>query len=45
MTKLFKYTDNWQNQFKAFQEFVENYQIKFEYLAYNGKHGVCVEII
>lgn len=37
---------NWkQHQFKAFQEFVENSQIKFEYLAFNGKHGVCIRIV
>ena len=37
---------NWkQHQYKAFQEFVEEYQIKFEYLAFNGKHGVCIRIL
>jgi len=37
---------NWkQHQYKAFQEFVENYNVKFEYLAFNGKHGVCIKIL
>jgi len=37
---------NWkQHQYKAFQEFVEKNNVKFEYLAFNGKHGVCIRIL
>ena len=37
---------NWkQHQYKAFQEFVEKNNVKFEYLAFNGKQGICIRIL
>ena len=37
---------NWkQYQYKAFQEFVEKNNVKFEYLAFNGKQGICIRIL
>ena len=42
---FFNYRNWQQHQYKAFQEFVEKSNIKFEYLAFNGKHGVCIRIL
>jgi len=42
---FFNYRNWQQHQYKAFQEFVEQSNIKFEYLAFNGKHGVCIRIL
>ena len=41
---FFNYRNWQQHQYKAFQEFIENNDVKFEYLAFNGKQGVCVRI-
>ena len=41
---FFNYRNWQQHQYKAFQEFVDNNDVKFEYLAFNGKHGVCIRI-
>lgn len=38
--------NNWrEHEFKAFQEFVKNNQIDYEYLAFTGECQVCVKII
>ncbi len=41
---FFNYRNWQQHQYKAFQEFVEHNDVKFEYLAFNGKQGVCIRI-
>ena len=41
---FFNYRNWQQHQYKAFQEFVENNNVKFEYIAFNGKQGVCIRI-